>query len=46
MEYRKYNFVLYQGDCNDIISQLDGSVDMIFADPPYFLSTGKGTVKI
>ena len=46
MEYRKNNFVLYQGDCNDIISQLNGSVDMIFADPPYFLSTGKGTVKI
>lgn len=46
MEYRKNNFVLYQGDCNDIISQLNESVDMIFADPPYFLSTGKGTVKM
>lgn len=46
MEYRKNNFVLYQGDCNEVISQLNESVDMIFADPPYFLSTGKGTVKI
>lgn len=46
MEYKKNNFVLYQGDCNDVISQLNESIDMIFADPPYFLSTGKGTVKI
>ena len=32
MEYRKNNFVLYQGDCNDIISQLNGSVDMILTN--------------
>ena len=25
---------------------IDGAVDMIFADPPYFLSSGKGTVKV
>ena len=28
------------------IPQIDCPVDMIFADPPYFLSTGNGTVKI
>lgn len=28
------------------IPQIKGHVDMIFADPPYFLSTGNGTVKI
>lgn len=46
MEYKKNNFTLYQGDCNIIISQLNESFDMVFADPPYFLSTGNGTVKI
>ena len=40
------DFVLFQGDCNTIIPSLQEKVDMIFADPPYFLSTGKGTVKI
>ena len=35
------NFVLYHGDCLNILSQLpDNSVDMIFADPPYNLSNG------
>ena len=35
------NFVLYHGDCLDILNQLpDNSVDMIFADPPYNLSNG------
>jgi len=33
------NFVLYHGDCLNILSQLPtDSVDMIFADPPYNLS--------
>jgi len=32
-------FKLYQGDCLDILPQLPGeSVDLIYADPPYFLS--------
>lgn len=36
---------LYQGDCVDVLGGLDaGSVDMIFADPPYFLSNGGTTV--
>jgi site-specific DNA-methyltransferase (adenine-specific) len=32
---------LYHGDCLEILPQLpENSVDMIFADPPYFLSNG------
>lgn len=43
-----YNeFTLYQGDSKEILHTLDcDSIDCIFADPPYFLSTGKGTVTI
>jgi site-specific DNA-methyltransferase (adenine-specific) len=34
-------FVLYHGDCRQALSQLPAeSVDLIFADPPYFLSNG------
>lgn len=41
------DFVLYQGDSNEVLHTLDSdSLDAIFADPPYFLSTGKGTVTI
>ena len=37
--YSDDNFVLYHGDCFDLIDELDEkSVDLIFADPPYFLS--------
>lgn len=33
--------MLYNGDCIDILKQLKAnSVDLIFADPPYFLSNG------
>ena len=43
--FSKDNFVLYHGDCLDILNQLpDNSVDMIFADPPYNLSNGGFTV--
>lgn len=31
-------FSLYQGDCNAILPQFKGQFDVIFADPPYFLS--------
>jgi len=32
---------LYKADCFDILAQIpDSSIDMIFADPPYFLSNG------
>jgi site-specific DNA-methyltransferase (adenine-specific) len=34
-------FVLHQGDCRQILDRLPAeSVDLIFADPPYFLSNG------
>lgn len=31
-------FNLYQGDCNDLLPQMKECFDLIFADPPYFLS--------
>lgn len=34
------NFTLLQGDCIELMSQFDFKFDMIFADPPYFLSNG------
>ena len=33
-------FYLYQGDTIQVMCQLDQQFDMIFADPPYFLSNG------
>ncbi|MBU0534026.1 MAG: site-specific DNA-methyltransferase [Candidatus Omnitrophica bacterium] len=42
--YEKSNFKLYNANCLDILSKLPAnSVDMIFADPPYFLSSGSFT---
>lgn len=35
------NFITYCGDSTDVIDVINGKVDMIFADPPYFLSKGK-----
>lgn len=40
------NFRIIKGDCFQEIPLIDTSVDMIFADPPYFLSSGNGTVKV
>lgn len=38
------NFELYNGDCLKVLDSLpEGSVDMVFADPPYFLSSGSFT---
>ena len=34
------NFHLYQGDSMQVLRQLNQQVDVIFADPPYFLSGG------
>jgi len=43
--FHEGNFVLYNGDCLDILAQIpENSVDMIFADPPYNLSNGGFTV--
>jgi site-specific DNA-methyltransferase (adenine-specific) len=35
------DFILYEGDCRSVLEDLPpGSVDLIFADPPYNLSNG------
>ena len=34
------SFHLYQGDSMQVLRQLQQQVDVIFADPPYFLSGG------
>lgn len=42
--YSESNFKLYLSDCLEILNALpEESVDMIFADPPYFLSSGSFT---
>ena len=50
MSYSKYfssvDFCLYWGNCIEILKELEpNSFDMIFADPPYFLSDGTITCK-
>jgi len=43
--YKKEHFILYLGDCLDILKQFpDDHFDMIFADPPYNLSNDGFTV--
>lgn len=38
---KEYSIELFHGDCLHVLPQLQGnSIDMIFADPPYFLSNG------
>jgi len=40
-EDMKHNVILFKGNCFDILPKLpENSIDMIFADPPYFLSNG------
>ena len=34
------DFTLYQGDCLEVLQNLDAKFNTIFADPPYFLSNG------
>jgi site-specific DNA-methyltransferase (adenine-specific) len=34
------DFTLLQGDCTQVLPQLPRTFDMVFADPPYFLSSG------
>ena len=34
------DFTLLQGDCVELLNQFEFKFDMIFADPPYFLSNG------
>lgn len=40
------DFVLYQGDSMELLRQMTSSFDMMFADPPYFLSTGNGKLNV
>ena len=39
------DFTLLQGDCTQLLPKLDRKFDMIFADPPYFLSNGGFSVQ-
>lgn len=39
------DFILYQGDTNEVLDTIQPKVDMIFADPPYFLSNQKKTTQ-
>jgi len=42
--FEKPHFKLYKANCLELMSSLkEDSVDMIFADPPYFLSSGSFT---
>lgn len=44
--YQQPCITLYQANCLDILPELpENSVDMIFADPPYFLSSGSFSCK-
>lgn len=48
--FQRESFELIKGDTMQVLSQIDRKADMIFADPPYFLSKGftmrsKGRVK-
>src|SRR6266404_855427 len=37
----KHHLRLYQGDCLELLAQIpESTVDLVFADPPYFLSNG------
>ena len=42
--YARQDFALYHANCLDVLSGLrENSIDMVFADPPYFLSSGSFT---
>ena len=42
--FEKSKFTLYQGNCIQVLGAIpEDSIDMIFADPPYFLSNGSIT---
>lgn len=42
--FNKEGFTLYKGDCRRVLKTIRG-VDMIFADPPYFLSNDGQTIQ-
>ena len=40
-EDKKHSVILFKSDCFEVLPNIpDNSIDMIFADPPYFLSNG------
>ena len=39
------NYTLLHGDCIELLNQFDFQFDMIFADPPYFLSNNGTTIQ-
>lgn len=39
------NFILYLGDTNRVLSEIKDKVDVVFADPPYFLSSQKQIIQ-
>jgi len=42
--FEEPRFKLYFANCLDVLAQMpENSVDMVFADPPYFLSSGTFT---
>ncbi len=42
--YKRQNFTLYQADSLKFLQEIPtNSIDMVFADPPYFLSSGSFT---
>ena len=42
--FKEENFYLFKGNSLDLLQQFpENSVDMVFADPPYFLSSGSFT---
>jgi len=44
--YERPNFRLYLDDCLKILAEMpENSVGMVFADPPYFLSSGTFTCR-
>ena len=42
---KNHDYNLVKGDCIKILFELDFQFDMIFADPPYFLSNGGVSVQ-
>lgn len=42
--FNKENILLYNNDCLEVMSLYSKNVNMIFADPPYFLSNGGKTI--
>ncbi|WP_121022022.1 DNA-methyltransferase [Helicobacter vulpis] len=38
-------FTLYHQDCREVLARMEGCFDLIFADPPYFLSNGGLTIE-